>query len=126
MSHGWPLSGIRDDGSAKAFSEIGSLAGLSEEKLQLVREAWIAKAYAMLPDLTPEEKRLAQDKALSRECSYWRVQFREMEKARDSFQRRAEQAEAALSRMDERLGTMLAGINGNDSAESPAALASTG
>lgn len=127
MTYGWPLSGLRDDGSGRPLPEIGSLAGMSAEKQTLVRDAWIATAYSRLSNLTPEEKRLAQDKVLAREAAFWRVQFREMEKDRDHFKKQAEALEASNTGLGARLDSLLEALgNGNDPAESPAALEATG
>lgn len=73
--------------------------GLSDRSREFYRQRLIARAYSMLPDLTEDERRMARDKTLARECALWRGRFRELnedlERQRQSY-RALEQRHDAL------------------------------
>lgn len=121
--HSWPLSSLHVGRSGRALPDsppLAQLATMTIEEKDLVREAWIAAAYASLPDLTPEQKRKAQDKALAREAAWWRVQFREMELDRDHHRAQAAKLREAVDELGARLAVMLKSFERIDSAESTA------
>lgn len=129
--HAWPLSGIRVGGHEEPLPAIGStlaaLSDLSQAERDLVREGWVAAAFLRLPDLPPEETRLAQDKLLSREAAWWRIQFREIQKERDHFAGQVDRLQHCVGDLTRRINAIAAGFDEpKEPAESPAVLSATG
>ena len=108
-------------GQAAVLAPLEEFASLSPEAMAHVRNRWIAAAYEKLPELTRQERDLAQDRMLAAECSMWRVRFREAEKERDHQRWRAEQAEAQIDHLMERIEHLIRGLEPNHTPELPGA-----
>lgn len=85
------------------LSPHDEIASLSPEALVHARHRWVAAAYEKLPQLTKTEREAARDRMLAAECSMWRVRFREAEKEAVHQKFRAEQAEARVKHLMERV-----------------------
>jgi hypothetical protein len=91
--------------------QLAEYFGMSDEAKIHVRERMIASAYAQLPFVSAEMRKLARDRMLAAECGLWRVRFREMEKECDHQRRRAEMLEREVTSLSTRLNVMLNGLS---------------
>lgn len=96
---------------AEADVSLETFFTLSDEAKAFARNRLVALAYARMPDLTDDERRLARDKALAAECSLWRVRYREMEREQDSQKRQVEWLENHVARLTERVQGLIAGLS---------------